>query len=99
MSEAELSKEELILRAVKGALTRVIKDTATQPGMIHPLSQETIDELRNCMFLISNREKELADAGGREWNLRPHYTDENKPQGDVVIPLHKSGLVKDKPKG
>jgi len=98
MSQPELTKEEIILRAVKRALTCVIKDTATQPGVIHPLKDATIDEMRNCLILISEREKELSDEAGRPMNHRPRYVDEPKPRGDVVIPLAKSGLIKDKPK-
>ncbi len=78
MSQHEPSKEELILRTVKQALTGVIKDTATQPGMIHPLSEGTIDQLRNCLMLISEREKELTEDAGRPMSQRPHFTDERK---------------------
>ena len=91
MSQHEISKEELILRTVKQALTGVIKDTATQPGMTHPLSESTVDQLRNCLMLISEREKELAEAAGRAMNQRPHYTDERKAAVDVVIPIGSIG--------
>lgn len=91
MSQHESSKEELILRTVKQALTGVIKDTATQPGMIHPLSESTIDQLRNCLMLISEREKELAEAAGRPMSQRPHFTDERKAAADVVIPISAIG--------
>ncbi|MHB8473461.1 MAG: segregation and condensation protein A [Gammaproteobacteria bacterium] len=87
----ESSKEELILSTVKQALTAVIKDTATQPGMIHPLSEITIDRLRNCLMLISEREKELAAQTGRSMDQRPHFTDERKPAADVVIPISSIG--------
>lgn len=37
MSDQEtLNKEEVILRAVKNILTRVVKDTATPPELKHP---------------------------------------------------------------
>ena len=87
MSEHEVSKEERILRAVKMTLTGVIKDTATAPGMKHPLSDDTITDLRNCLALISSREQELAEAAGRAMDMRPHFTDEPRPQGDVVVSL------------
>ncbi len=88
MRQQQLSKEEQILRAVKKVLTEVIKDTATAPGMKHPLSEPTINGLRDCLVLISNREHELAEAADRPRTERPHFTDEPKPQGDVVVPLH-----------
>ncbi|MEJ2346999.1 MAG: segregation and condensation protein A [Gammaproteobacteria bacterium] len=98
MSEDERSKEEVIIRAVKQALTRVIKDTATPPGMIHPLKDDTIRELRECLLLISKREQELAAAAGRSMDMRPRFVDEPRKQDDVVIPLDASGLTRTKPK-
>ena len=91
MSHQEISKEEVILRAVKQTLTGVIKDTATQPGMIHPLSESTIDQLRNCLMLISERESELAESAGRSMSQRPHFTDERKAATDIVIPIASIG--------
>lgn len=91
MNHSDSSKEEVILRAVKQALTGVIKDTATQPGMIHPLSEITIDKLRNCLILISEREKEIAESSSRPMSQRPHFTDERKTSMDVVIPIASIG--------
>ena len=96
MSEEESSKEEVILRAVKKVLTDVVKDTATAPGLMHPLKDQTIISIRDCLVLISNREQELAKAAGREMNLRPHYKDEPKSDSEVVVPLHKIGKPKKK---
>lgn len=87
MSDSEFSKEEVILGAVKRVLTEVIKDTATEPGMKHPLSENTINGLRDCLVLISQREQELADEAGRPMEMRPRFKDEPKPQGDVVVSL------------
>ncbi len=98
MSDQEaLNKEEVILRAVKNILTRVVKDTATPPELKHPLKDDTILAIRDCLGLISGREQELAQEAGREMNMRPKFTDEPEPQGEVVIPLHETGLInKDK---
>src|SRR5512143_3675168 len=87
MSSHELSKEEQILRAVKRVLTEVIKDTATGPGMRQPLSDNTINGLRDCLMLISQREHELAEEAGRPNTLRPFFTDEPKKQDEVVVPI------------
>lgn len=87
MSEQEFSKEEKILRAVKLTLTSVIKDTATQPGLKHPLSERTIDDLRKCLALISEREQELAHEGGRSMDMRPRYVDEPTPSGKAEVSL------------
>jgi len=87
MSESEMNKEEKILSAVKRVLTEVIKDTATEPGLKHPLSENTINGLRDCLILITQREQELADEAGRSMDMRPHFKDEPKPQGDVVVSI------------
>lgn len=96
MSDTEYSKEEKILSAVKRVLTEVIKDTATQPGLKHPLSENTVNGLRDCLLLISQREQELAEAAGRSQDMRPRFIDEPREQGDVVVPLNKIGKAKPK---
>ena len=88
MSDPTLSMEERILTAVKLTLAAVIKDTATPHGMRHPLSNGTIEDLRQCMALISARERELAEAAGRPMRKRPRFTDE-PARKDKVIRFHK----------
>jgi hypothetical protein len=94
MSNEVRSKEEQILRAVKMTLTGVIKDTATQPGMKHPLSDRTIEDLRQCLSLISAREQELATESGRAMDMRPQMPGDVKPKAEVVVPLHQIGRGK-----
>lgn len=96
MSESAVSKEEQVLKAVKRVLTEVIKDTATEPGLKHPLSENTISGLRDCLVLISQREQELAAEAGRSMDMRPRFIDEPKPQGDVVVSLDSIGKAKPK---
>jgi len=86
MSESELSKEERILQAVKLTLGGVIRDTATPHGMRHPLSDSTIEDLRQCLALISARERELAQEAGGVKEARPRYVDE--PAKESVVRLH-----------
>jgi len=88
MSEAEFSMEERILQAVKLTLAGVIKDTATPQGMRHPLSDGTIQDLRQCLALISVRERELGEAAGRPVGGQPRYADEPGRE-DTVIRFHK----------
>jgi len=80
---SDSSKEREILVVMRKVLAQIIKDT-TPPSraMKHPLSDQTIQDVRHCLGLISLRERELADAAGvaRE---QPHYADE-KPAADVV---------------
>jgi hypothetical protein len=87
MSDPGLSVEERILAAVKLTLAAVIRDTATQHGMRHPLSDGTIRDLRECLVLISARERELAQAAGRPISGRPRYADEPARE-DKVIRFH-----------
>ena len=84
MDESKLSMEERILAAVKLTLANVIKDTATPHGLRHPLSDGTIEDLRQCLALISARERELAQAAGRDTSSRPHYADEPSRAGQVI---------------
>ncbi len=82
MSDSD-SKERQILMVMRKVLTQVVKDT-TPPdrAMRHPLSDRTIDDIRQCLGLISARERELADLAGAVME-KPYYTDE-RPAADVV---------------
>ena len=79
------SKEYQILKALKLVLTDVVKDTATQPGLKHPLSDRTIEGIRQCLKLVSARERELIEDAGKTMDMRPHYVDE--PKKNVVVPI------------
>ncbi|MEN8108981.1 MAG: segregation and condensation protein A [Pseudomonadota bacterium] len=83
--EQELSKEERILRIMKRVLTDVAKDTYAKPGFRHPLSDDTIQGMRDCLMLITTRERELAEAAGRSMDMRPKFKDE--PKSAVVVSL------------
>lgn len=86
MSEDERSREEQILAAVRTVLVNVAKDTATEPGMKHPLTDNTLNGIRDCLQLISQRERELAEAAGRPSTDKPRFKDE--PPDEVVVQLH-----------
>lgn len=89
MTDVVLPKEVRILRAMRITLAGVIKDTATPHGMRHPLSDSTIEDMRQCLALISARERELAQADGGPQNLRPRYVDEPDPQQESVVRFYK----------
>jgi hypothetical protein len=86
------SQEFQILKALKLVLTDVVKDTATQPGLKHPLSDRTIEGIRQCLKLISARERELVEDAGKTMGMRPFYADE--PKQNVVVPISKIGRNK-----
>ena len=91
--ENSLSKERRILTVMRKVLTNIAKETYAPPGVKHPLSDKTIQDMRNCLALITAREAELADQIGLARNERPYFADE--PQTTQVIPIHK---VSRKPK-
>ena len=97
MSEPELTTEERVLRMMKRVLTSVARDTATEPGLKHPLSEQTINEIRECLMVITVREQELAKEFDRDTSARPRFIDE--PKSEVVVSLDvaamKQGLKKD----
>ncbi|RKT45131.1 segregation and condensation protein A [Thiocapsa rosea] len=87
----DLSKEQQILIAMRKTLSAIIRDVTPPPGMRHPLSEPTIEDVRQCLGLIAAREKELADAQGRGGE-RPYYVDE--PPDSRVVPI--AGIKKRK---
>ena len=71
-----LNKEQQIMVVMRKTLTRVIREITPEPGMVHPLTEEAMEDVRQCLMLISAREKELLEAKGIENTARPHYVDE-----------------------
>jgi hypothetical protein len=93
MSDTDLTQEERILRVMKRVLTDVAKDTYTRPGYRHPLKDETVKGIQDCLVLITAREAELNKAAGRSANMRPRFIDE--PAKSVVVPLNIPGTKDD----
>lgn len=83
---AEQPIEQRILIVMRKVLAQIIKDVTPQPGMKHPLSAETVADIRACLALIAARERELHIAAqGQQTQERPHYTDA-KPAA-VIVPI------------
>ncbi|MCB1802012.1 MAG: segregation and condensation protein A [Gammaproteobacteria bacterium] len=89
MAEDISRKEREILMVMRKVLAQVIKDT-TPPSraMKHPLSDDTIQDVRHCLGLISARERELADAAGVAQE-RPYFSDEKRAAD--VVPIARIG--------
>ena len=83
--QKEFTKEEQILQMMKKVLTDIAKETFTRPGLRHPLSDNTIHGIRDCLALITAREVELSEEHGRPMTQRPRFIDE--PQTSVVVPI------------
>ncbi|MCU7799673.1 MAG: segregation and condensation protein A [gamma proteobacterium symbiont of Lucinoma myriamae] len=82
-----LSKEQQVMVAMRKTLANIIKDTTPEPGMIHPLSKDSVEDIKACFALIAARERELMEKMGVENNARPRFTDE--PQSAGVVKFHK----------
>lgn len=80
----ELEKEQQIMVVMRKVLTRIIRETTPPPGMRHPLSDATIEDMRLCLGLISAREQELLAAQGQDNQARPRYVDEPGPKSQVI---------------
>jgi len=93
MNEPELTTEERVLRMMKNVLTSVAKDTAPHPGFKHPLSEQTVQSIRECLMVITSRERELGEQYGRNMNARPRYVDE--PKSEVVVALNIKSMQRD----
>ena len=85
MNASARSKEQRILHVMRKVLASIVKDTTPPPGMRHPLSEHTIEDIRQCFALISAREHELAEAAGITVKERPRFADE--PRTTQVIPI------------
>ena len=93
MSEPELTTEERVLRMMKNVLTSVARDTAPHSGFKHPLSEQTIQGIRECLMVITSRERELGKEHGRNMDARPQYIDE--PKSEVVVPFDITSMQRD----
>jgi hypothetical protein len=83
--EAELSKEQRVLRMMRKILAEVVKDTAPRPGAPRALSDNTVVLIRDCFEMISIREAELAEALGFTRNERPMYPDQESAAKVIKI--------------
>ena len=90
----ELKKENQILVTLRQVLASVVREVTPEPGMRHPLSQQTIEDVRQCFMLIAAREREITQLLGKPSQHRPHYVDE--PKQDKVVKLHGIGQNKNK---
>lgn len=83
MDTIDLSKEQRILRLMRKTLGNIVKDVTPGPGRANPLSDNTIQDIRDCFALISEREKELAEALNFD-PAKPYYTDDGQARADVI---------------
>lgn len=89
---SRVPKEFRILKAMKKVLTGIIKDTTVPAGHKHPLADNTIEDIRQCLMLISAREQELLHEAGEKSTMAPRYVDEE--QDTTVVPISRIGKSK-----
>jgi hypothetical protein len=63
---------------MRKVLSSVIKEITPPPGIRHPVSDQTIEDVRQCFYLITVRERELANLSGESSIDKPRYSDEPK---------------------
>lgn len=80
----ELHAERRILRAMRKTLSSVIKDATPRPGMDGFLSEDTVEQIRDCLGIITAREKELADVLELT-PAKPMYPDQERTVKPVQI--------------
>ncbi len=83
--ERHLEKERRIMVMMRQVLSAVARDTAPPAGMKHPLSENTIMGVRDCLALISARERELNCELGDSEEKRPRYVDEPETTKEVSL--------------
>ena len=83
MNTIELSKEQRILRLMRKTLGNIVKDVTPTGGRSNPLSDNTIHDIKDCFAMISERERELAEALNFD-QAKPYYVDGEKPNAKVV---------------
>jgi hypothetical protein len=81
------------MMVMRKLLTTIVREvTPEHKSLRHPLSEQTIQDIRACLGLITAREKELADDAGRTAQERPYYVDE--PTTTKVVPITNIGKIK-----
>ncbi len=83
MDKDELSKEQRILRLMRKTLGNVVRDVTPLGGRANPLSDSTIQDIKDSFALISEREKELAEKLNFD-QAKPYYTDGEQPSANVI---------------
>lgn len=83
MNTEELSREQQILRQMRKTLGNVVRDVTPLGGRPNPLTGNTIQDIKDCFALISEREKELAEKLGFD-QAQPYYKDGSQPNAQIL---------------
>lgn len=83
--------EQRILRVMRKVLAKIVREVSPRPGSVSPLSDDTIDDIRECFNLIALREKELAEAQNLT-SQKPYYPD--KPPAAKLVRISPATVTK-----
>jgi hypothetical protein len=93
----DLKKELDVLVTLRKVISSVVREITPDPGMKHPLSEATMEDVRQGFLLIAAREKEISQAMGKPSLHRPVYKGD-KPKTNVVKMHGLKSIKKDEDK-
>lgn len=79
----DLKKELDVLVVLRKVISGIVREITPEPGMKHPLSEATMEDIRQGFLLIAAREKEISEAMGKPSLHRPVYKGD-KPKTNVI---------------
>jgi len=79
----DLKKELDVLVVLRKVISGIVREITPDPGMKHPLSEATMEDIRQGFLLIAAREKEISDTLGKPSLHRPVYKGD-KPKTNVI---------------
>ena len=71
--DTDLKKELDVLVALRKVISSIVREITPDPGMKHPLSESTIEDVRQVFTLIAAREREISEKLGKPSLHRPIY--------------------------
>ena len=83
MNKEELKKEQHLLSQMRKTLGNVVRDVTPLGGRPNPLKESTIQDIKDCFLLISDRERELAEKLNFD-QAKPYYRDGEQPNATVL---------------
>ena len=75
--------EQRILSQMRKTLGNVVRDVTPLGGRPNPLKESTIQDIKDCFTLISDRERELAEKLNFDQS-KPYYQDDEQPNATVI---------------
>ncbi len=91
--DTDLKKELDVLVTLRKVISGIVREITPDPGMRHPLSEATLEDVRQSFILIAAREKEISEKMGKPSLHRPLYKGDT-PKTNVVK-LHGLKSTKD----